>query len=66
MVEVWLDGVQQTTIDLYSASRHTQQIVWAPSAPLSAGNHTLELRLTGTKRPASGGTRVDLDALLVW
>ncbi len=66
MVEVWLDGVRQTTLDLYSASRHTQQIVWSPAAPLSAGNHTLQLRVTGTKRPASGGTRVDLDAFLVW
>lgn len=60
---VYVDGLLQATIDLYSATTVYRQVVYAISFP-TAGIHTIELRVLGTKRPASSGTRVDLDAFL--
>lgn len=60
---VYVDGVQKATIDLYRATTVYRQVVYAISFP-TAGIHTIELRVLGTKRPASSGTRVDLDAFL--
>jgi hypothetical protein len=61
--QLWVDGVKLATIDLYAASTKPAQLVWATT--LAPGRHTVELRTTGTKRAASRGTRVDLDAWMV-
>jgi hypothetical protein len=62
--EVWIDGVNVATVDLYAASTQARQVVWARSG-LTAGTHQLEVRVLGTKHAASTGTRVDIDALMV-
>lgn len=63
IAEVWRDGQKVETIDLYAASVQKTRVTWA--ATVAAGTHTLEIRVTGTKRPAASGTRVDVDAFLV-
>ena len=63
IAEIWLNGAKVDTIDLYAASAQKARVVWA--APVAAGKHTLEVRVTGSKRTASSGTRVDVDAFLV-
>lgn len=45
---------------------HKKQTFWAPSATLTPGSHTLELRVLGTRDSHASATRVYLDALLVW
>ena len=60
---VWLDGTQVATIDLYATSRQPAWIAFA--AVVSAGHHTLQVRVTGDKNPKSSSTRVDIDAFMV-
>ncbi|HSH22060.1 MAG TPA: HYR domain-containing protein, partial [Candidatus Caenarcaniphilales bacterium] len=61
--DVYVDGVYKETIDLYSPTTTFRQVVYAISFP-TAGTHTVELRVLGTKNAASSGTRVDFDAFL--
>ena len=63
---VWLDGVKQQSLDLYSATTHKKLMAWSPATSLSAGSHTLEIRVLGTRDSHATATRVDLYALLVW
>lgn len=59
-----IDGVSTITLDLYRAgSLATRQITYRRNFR-SSGQHTFEVRVLGTKNPASTGTRVDLDAFL--
>ena len=60
---VYVDGVQLATIDLYKATKTFRQVVYAISFP-TAGSHTIELRVLGTRNAASSGNRVDFDAFL--
>jgi hypothetical protein len=62
--DVYLDGVFQKTVDLYSASPFDRHIVFSKDVDPSK-SHTLEVRVLGTKQTASAGTRVDIDAFLV-
>jgi hypothetical protein len=62
--EVWLDGSKVATLDLYSPTKHAAMLVW--SADVSAGSHTVEVVMLGTKNASSGSTRVDVDAFLTW
>lgn len=64
MAEIWLDGAMIATLDLYAASGQQSRLVWAAS--VAPGSHTLQVRVTGTKNPASSGWRVDVDAFLRW
>ncbi|HEX5432040.1 MAG TPA: glycosyltransferase family 39 protein [Bryobacteraceae bacterium] len=60
---VQIDGAERARIDMYS--RETQ---WQSSRKfdgLSAGKHTFEVRVLGSKNPQSSGTFVDLDAFVV-
>ena len=66
LAELWLDGHKVATLDLYSATVAKKQLVWAPTAPLAAGSHTLQLTVLGAKNAHSTSTRVDLDAFAVW
>jgi hypothetical protein len=61
--EVWVDGRKQKTVDLYSPSSEPRKMVFAKSWATS-GEHTLRIRVLGTKDAASGGTRVDVDAFV--
>ena len=63
IAEVLLDGVSQGALDLYSPDIH-----WQTATPFRAhgpGPHTLEIRVTGQKNPASTGIFVDVDSLVV-
>ena len=66
IAQIWLDGVFVGTVDLYSAGRVKKAVVWSTSSSLAAGVHTLEVRVTGSKNPASAKSRIDVDAFLVW
>lgn len=64
--EVYLDGgsTPVATIDPYAASVVQGIELWS-SGTLSAGSHTVTIKVTGTKNPASSGIRIGFDALLV-
>jgi hypothetical protein len=62
--EVWLDGVKVATVDLYSASTQTRQVVFSQGGLDPSKSHTLEVRVLGTKNAASSGKRVDVDAFV--
>jgi hypothetical protein len=61
--DVYLDGVFQQRVDLYSASTLARQLVFSKSVS-PATSHKLEVRVLGTKQSASTGKRVDIDAFL--
>jgi hypothetical protein len=58
---VTLDGSDET-VDFYSAATLYKQPVWSATG-LSPGPHTLTIKCAGTKRLASAGCSIDLDAL---
>lgn len=60
-VEVWLDGVKVDTVDCYAAVSAYQQVVYR-SPILSNGQHTLTVKVLGTKRAAARATYFFLDA----
>jgi len=57
---VSIDGGTETNIDLYAASRRDNVLVWS-SPILTAGNHTVKVRVTGSKNSASSGTYLGAD-----
>ena len=57
---VSIDGAAETSIDLYSATKTGDVPVWTSPA-LRSGPHTLRVRVTGTRNPASTGTGVTID-----
>jgi hypothetical protein len=66
IADIWLDGVYVGSVDLYRSSAMKKAVVWAPSASLIQGVHTLEVRVTGTRNAFATKNRVDVDAFLVW
>lgn len=61
IAEVSIDGGPPTTVDLYAPSLRFQQVVF--SADVAEGSHTVSIRWTGLKNPASSGTYVGIDAV---
>jgi len=61
---VSVDGGSETNVDFYAPTRSGDQLIWT-SPFLSAGTHTLKLRVTGTKDSASTGYYVVPDAVRV-
>lgn len=61
MASVSVDGAAATTVDLYSVATSNRQILFS-TGPLSSGLHTVKIACTGTKRMASAGTTVAVDA----
>jgi hypothetical protein len=61
IAEVKIDGGPPVRISQYSAATKWQEK--QRFGGLSAGAHTLEVRVSGDKDPASGGLFVDLDAV---
>ncbi len=62
--EVWLDGALVESIDLYAASAQPRRVVYNASSLDPSQQHTLEVRVLGTKRAASTNARVDVDAFV--
>jgi hypothetical protein len=64
VAELWLDGTHVATTDLYAPAVQAARVVW--SSPVAPGTHTLEVRVTNGLSAASTGSRIDIDAFLVW
>ena len=63
IAEVKIDGGPAVRVNEYSAATQWQEK--QRFAGLSSGAHTMEVRVSGDKDPASGGLFVDLDAFEV-
>ena len=59
---VLVDGVRKGTVDLYAATPANATLTYGG---LTGGNHTLTLRVLGTKRAAATGANVPVDGFLV-
>ena len=66
IANITLDGTDLGNVDLFSSTKKTKTVAWTPDSPLSAGPHTLVVTVTGTRNAGSTGTRIDIDAFLVW
>ncbi|MDI7258429.1 MAG: hypothetical protein QME90_00760 [Thermodesulfobacteriota bacterium] len=64
IARVYIDGVLDATVDLYSGVNRYQQVVYSRSG-LSLGTHTLKVEVTGNKNTISAGTWIDIDAFVV-
>lgn len=59
--EIWVDGVKQSAVSQYAPSTALQQVVWSVGG-LSAGEHTVVIRVAGTRQPESSGNTIVIDA----
>ena len=62
IVDVYLDDVWQTTIDLYSAPARYQAVAWS-SGTIADGAHKVELRRSTS---SAAGEYMTLDAVDIW
>ncbi|WP_293774624.1 fibronectin type III domain-containing protein [Sporichthya sp.] len=60
--EIFFDGVSQGTVDLYGADVSTRRILF--SKKVGSGNHTLLIKVLGTKDSRSASSYVDADAFV--
>jgi len=63
VAEIWVDGSQRGGVDLYSP-----RVEWQSRfriCCLAPGRHELAIRVSGRKTPASQGTFVDVDEVIV-
>ena len=60
---VYLDGRLVATVDAYSATRQTCQVLFATT--VKPGRHTLRIVVLGKSNTRSAGSRVDVDAFVV-
>jgi len=61
IANVYLDGVLKAQVDGYSATDHTQAVLYTTTG-LSSGLHTLTVEVTGTRNASSRGLWVWVDA----
>ncbi|GAB3848299.1 hypothetical protein ACFPIJ_14560 [Dactylosporangium cerinum] len=61
IIAVSVDGGAESLVDNYAPARNASGVVWT-SPVLAAGQHTLRVRVTGTKHPASSGWNVAIDS----
>jgi hypothetical protein len=62
--QVWVDGSRRATLDLYAGSTRPRWVTYGQIVPATSA-HTIEIRVLGTKRSASSGTRIEFDAAVV-
>jgi GH43 family beta-xylosidase len=60
-----IDGGPERRVDYYSSIRVGEQLVYV-SPTLPRGSHTLKVRVTGEKNPASSSTQVSIDRIEVY
>jgi hypothetical protein len=62
--EVLIDGVSRGTVDLYASNAQAQSAL--AYRGLSAGSHTIVIKVLGTKNPAATSTTaVPIDAFVI-
>jgi uncharacterized protein YjdB len=61
---VSIDNGPEKNVDLYAATRQNYSMVFS-SGTLAQGNHSIKIRVTGTKNAASTGTYIVLDYIKV-
>lgn len=64
IASVRMDGVDDGSIDSYSATRTFSTLVYSKTWP-TVGDHVLEITVTGTKNPLSQGTTVAIDKFVI-
>jgi hypothetical protein len=62
---VSVDGVIVSTVDLYNSASQYRKMVFSQSGLDPTVSHTIAVQALGTKKAASSGTRVDVDAFVV-
>ena len=60
-IEVFIDGKSQGVVDTYSANTVRQKEYFSKD-DLTAGIHTIQLKVLNEKQAASSGTKIELDA----
>lgn len=65
IAEIYIDSVLQGTVDFYNGTTKQQDPVWTSGA-LAPGNHTLQIRVTGTKHASARSAFVPFDQLKVY
>ena len=60
-IEVFIDGESQGVVDTYSAST-VRQAEYFSKEDLTAGIHTIQLKVLNEKQTASSNTKIELDA----
>ena len=60
-IEVFIDGKSQGVVDTYSASTERQKEYFSKD-DLTAGIHTIQLKVLNEKQDASSSTKIELDA----
>jgi hypothetical protein len=60
--EIFLDGVSQGTVDLYSPTIKRQQVIFEKNSLIS-GEHIIKMVVTGEKNSAASECYVDIDAV---
>lgn len=61
IAQVFMDGAQVATVDTYAASEQAQALMYAATG-LTAGVHTITIKVTGTWNPAGNSSWVVIDA----
>jgi hypothetical protein len=64
IAQIKVDGTVVATVDLYSATQQTAQVVWAENGLAAGKTHQVQLVATANKNPASTSAKVDYDAIL--
>jgi hypothetical protein len=64
LANVYLDGLQVATVDLYDPVERVKSVVYSVNG-LAAGSHTLIVEATGTWNPSSSDPFVVVDAFIV-
>jgi peptidoglycan hydrolase-like amidase len=62
---VYLDGVSQATVSLYSSKATYNAAIWTKTGLSADSTHTVVVRVLGTKDSAAKGTNVGVDAVEV-
>ncbi len=61
IADIYIDGVFDKSVDLYSSSTKYQEVVYEKNG-LSTGSHTIKMVWTGKKSPSATSTVISLDA----
>jgi hypothetical protein len=62
--QIKVDGQLMATVDLYSPTQTTAQVVWSINRLAPGVNHNLQVVATNTRNIASAATNVDYDAVI--